>query len=153
MADELRNFLREKLPSYMVPTLIIPVPNFPHTPNGKIDRKALPDPSQFLSGQRPDEQKTRQTPATHPITQLVADILHVEHVDHRSSLFEIGANSLDIVKILNAIEKQIKFRPPIAEFLRHPTIAHLIDIYDLHQKEQVTENTMSFTIEREEGEL
>ncbi len=153
MADELRNFLREKLPSYMVPTLIIPVPNFPHTPNGKIDRKALPDPSQFLSGQRPDEQKTRQTPATHPITQLVADILHVEHVDHRSSLFEIGANSLDIVKILNAIEKQIKFRPPIAEFLRHPTIAHLIDIYDLHQKEQATENTMSFTIEREEGEL
>jgi amino acid adenylation domain-containing protein len=106
--DELRNLLKERLPGYMVPTLVS-VERLPLTPNGKLDRHALPSPADpEMSGQQQVEN------LLDPIEQLLAgiwgDVLRVPEVGACDNFFDLGGHSLLAAQVVARLEKELGFR-------------------------------------------
>ncbi len=134
---KVKSFLRERLPDHMVPSAIMLLNSLPLSPNGKIDRRALPtpvdtstDPREVMSGET--------TPITARIAQLVSEVLGVGPVDPGTNLLNLGANSVDIVRIGNQLENEFGFRPKIEDMFRLPTIAALGGYYDERLRENRT---------------
>jgi acyl carrier protein len=121
----LREFLTGKLPNYMLPSAVVQIEMMPLTPNGKIDRKALPAPDGTRSA-RHKEFVAPQTPTEKLLAQIWCDVLHLERVGTHDNLFEIGADSLHIFQIASRANKAgIKIAP--AQFLKYRTIASLLE--------------------------
>ena len=123
---ELKDFLRGKLPQYMVPSSIVKLAAFPLTANGKVDRSALPSAS--LPAARNSEGPA--TPIASRLNALITNALHVESVDMNANLTDLGANSLDMLRIGNLLEQEFGFRPTMQEFFRFPNLAGLANYYE-----------------------
>ena len=122
--NDLRQFLKEKLPAYMVPAVLVPLPNLPLTANGKIDRAALPSPDQA----RPVLDEAFLAPRTRVEERLAAlwsEILNVDRVGVQDSFFDLGGHSLLAVKLFAAIEKEFGKKLPLASLFERPTIEQL----------------------------
>jgi len=103
--SELRNYLREELPEYMVPALIVTVDDIPLTPNGKIDRKALPDP--FLREVEVTDQFEQPAEGLESmLAQIWRDLLKVQNIGARDNFFELGGHSLLAVRLARLLEKR-----------------------------------------------
>jgi amino acid adenylation domain-containing protein len=100
---DIKRFLRRRLPDYMIPSIVVPLPAMPLTPAGKIDRAALPDP--FAAS--PEGSAEHRPPAT-PMEQLLAQIwqsvLKVERVDALANFFEAGGYSLLALQVVRMVE-------------------------------------------------
>ena len=121
---ELREHLKEKLPGYMVPTAFVELEAFPLTPNGKVDRKALPAPDQ----ERRDLENDFVAPRS-PIEETVADIwrrvLGVERVGVHDSFFEIGGHSLMATKVVSRLHDAFGIEVSLLTFFESPTVAEI----------------------------
>ena len=124
--SDLRSFLKDQLPDYMVPAAFVMREAFPLTPNGKVDRKALPAPD----GARPSINANYAAPQTDSERALAAiwqDVLKVERVGRHDNFFDLGGHSLLIVQV-HARLGSITPKPiTIADLFRFPTIATLAD--------------------------
>jgi len=108
----LQGYLRERLPDYMVPTNIVFLETLPLSPNGKVDRKALPAPNwsgwpectETAPGKRP--LALPQTPVQEQLALIWAELLHLSQIGIRHNFFELGGHSLLAVELLNRINKQ-----------------------------------------------
>ena len=129
--SELRSFLQDKLPHYMLPSTFIAVDEFPLTPNGKIDRAALPEPAP-LGSAPPQGAAAGKPEITSRINSLVASVLKLDSVAPSANLLDLGANSVDIIRIANLLEKELGFRPRIDDFYQLPTVEGLVETY--HQQ-------------------
>jgi amino acid adenylation domain-containing protein len=121
---DLRRFLGQKLPEYMVPAVFIELQTLPQSPNGKIDRKALPAPDSA----RPELAGAYVAPATAVEEQLAAiwaNVLGLERVGIHDNFFELGGHSLLAVQLFARMEKQFHQRLPLAVLFQHGTIASL----------------------------
>ncbi|HJT56498.1 MAG TPA: amino acid adenylation domain-containing protein [Ktedonobacteraceae bacterium] len=151
--DELRIFLQEKLPAYMVPSAFMLLETLPLTANGKVDHKALPELN--LPPPAPSdislEEQIRTLSASGRIARIVAGILGVENLSPIASLLDLGANSIAIIRIVNQLESEINFRPDIVEVFRSPTIADLARSYERYQQQH--QELLAVSDDREEGEL
>jgi amino acid adenylation domain-containing protein len=108
-ASEVRRHLRRDLPDYMLPSVVMALDAIPLTPNGKVDRAALPDP--FRGVQRSDREYTPPVPGLEQtMAQVWADLLHVERVGADDNFFELGGHSLLSLRVVAAIEKQTGWR-------------------------------------------
>jgi hypothetical protein len=91
--SELRRHLRQRLPEFMIPSVIVPLAVVPQTPNGKVDRRALPDPFVAASSTRQES-----VPPSTPMERLIADIwsrlLNVTDISVHDGFFELGGHSL-----------------------------------------------------------
>ena len=124
---DLRSYLVQRLPSYMVPSLIVVIPDFPRTPNGKIDRSAFPLPDT----KRP-ELDTPYIEARNPTEKALADIwaevLGFERIGIYDDFFELGGDSLVAVRIVARITAQLGAELSIHSIFEHRTIAGLLDL-------------------------
>ncbi|HYG76092.1 MAG TPA: amino acid adenylation domain-containing protein [Planctomycetota bacterium] len=123
-ASELRTFLSRTLPAYMVPAFFIVMEALPISPNGKVDRKALPVPdSSSLRAQAP------LTPARNETEQALVEIwqsvLRVDRVGVFDNFFELGGHSLIATQVVSRIRDQLKAELSIKDFFADPTIAAL----------------------------
>ena len=121
---DLRAHLAQHLPDYMIPSVFMPLDSFPLTPNGKVDRKALPN-----VGLQPHE-SSREFVAPRDsleqmLVQLWARILEVPRVGVHDNFFEMGGHSLLAVRLMAEIERRLKVRLPLALLLQSPTVAAL----------------------------
>jgi non-ribosomal peptide synthetase component F len=98
-ADELRRFLSAKLPSYMVPSVFVPLDVLPHTPNGKIDRRALPTP-EVIGKERNQNGVAPRNPHERTLAEICAGVLKVRRINIHDSLFDLGADSLQVFQIV-----------------------------------------------------
>ena len=97
--EELRTFLSAKLPSYMVPSLFIPLDALPQTPNGKIDRRALPSLDRLeLAGN--GHGVAPRNPAEERLAGICADVLKIKDFGIHDNLFDLGADSLQVFQIV-----------------------------------------------------
>jgi pyochelin synthetase len=127
-AEGLRGFLREKLPAYMIPSSFVVLDSLPLTANGKVDRKALPDPA--AASQKPVESLSAAAcSAEERISACVADVLGIDRPEMSASLLELGANSVDIIRIAGLLEKEFGFAPQFEELYSTPTIKDLAASY------------------------
>jgi acyl carrier protein len=123
---ELREYLARRLPHYMVPSYFIPVDKMPLTPNGKIDRKALPEPDQS----RPDLGATYVAPGTEKeeaVTNIWKQVLELERVGIYDNFFELGGNSLNIIQLSEQLTKVFKKDIPVAILFKYLTIRSFVD--------------------------
>jgi thioesterase domain-containing protein/acyl carrier protein len=129
---ELRSFLREKLPEYMLPSIFVTLKSMPLTPNGKVDRRAFPAPDQAelaLTGMFAAPKDIIET----RLVQIWDAVLGVRPIGVRDNYFELGGHSLLAVKLMHRIEQAFETILPIATLLQAPTIEQLAGI--LRQKE------------------
>lgn len=124
---ELSGFLGEKLPSYMIPSRFIKLEAMPLTANGKIDRAALPDPPQPDCGAGADSAAPDNAIEAR-IATIVAVVLGLDQVKSDADLFELGATSLDLIRIARSIEGELGCPPPIADFFHYPTVAGIAEL-------------------------
>ncbi len=118
---ELRHFLFDKLPEYMVPTVFIRLETFPLTPNGKVDRKALPLPE----GVRPQLEAEFVSPKNHSeqqIAQIWQDLLKLKRVGIYDNFFELGGHSLLIIPLRDKLQQTFNREISPVDLFKYPTV-------------------------------
>jgi acyl carrier protein len=114
----LQDFLRERLPDYMIPSAFIRLEQMPLTPNGKIDRRALPAPVLERQGAFiPPETEIEKAQAA-----LWAEVLKVEQVGLEDSFFDLGGHSLGATQLLTRIAANVGVELTLADFFATPTV-------------------------------
>jgi amino acid adenylation domain-containing protein len=119
-AATLRKFLKKQLPEYMVPADFVRLEEFPLTPNGKVDRKALPAPQPGAI-----DEAGHVAPTNFVEMQLVAmweEVLSRKPVGIRDNFFELGGHSLLAVRLMRRIEHNFKRKLPLTTLFEAPTI-------------------------------
>jgi thioester reductase-like protein len=123
-ASQLREFLRTKLPEYMIPSAFVSLESLPMTPNGKVDRKSLPALSQvnlvarteYIPPRNADEQA---------IADICAEVLNLERVGIHDNFFDIGGNSLIATRLIFQLQEHFQVRLPLVRLFEMPTVAGL----------------------------
>ncbi len=151
-SQALRAYLREKLPEYMVPSAFVLLEAFPLTPNGKIDRKALPDPSEHrLDLER--EYVAPKTPTEEILAQIFSEILGVPKVGSNDHFFELGGHSLLATQLASRIRDALGVEIPLKILFEHPVVHELGRAIDqLKLKQEGLEEPPIVPIDRS-GEL
>ncbi|MBI4662221.1 MAG: amino acid adenylation domain-containing protein [Verrucomicrobia bacterium] len=122
--DELRAFLKEKLPSYMIPSIFVSLESLPMTPNGKIDRPALPLPGR--SAWREGERYTAPRTALEEILAGIwTKLFGQDRVSIRADFFKLGGHSLLAVQLIARIRTAFKIDLPVRVLFEAPTIEQL----------------------------
>jgi amino acid adenylation domain-containing protein len=121
---ELRKFLTQKLPEYMIPSAFVILKALPLTPNGKVDFHALPEPDTYsrelAATYQPPQTELEQTIAT-----IWQELLNVEKVGINDNFFELGGHSLLLVQIHSKLQKTINQALSITDLFAYPTISSL----------------------------
>ncbi len=125
---ELRDYLSKKLPSYFIPSASVSIDTMPLTPNGKIDRQALPVPEYNLVS---DNDFVAPSTATEVIlANIWSEILSLEKVSINDNFFALGGHSLLVVQIINAIREELFREISLRQFFQGATVAELALIID-----------------------
>jgi len=127
IASELRRFLKEKLPDYMVPSAFVLMAAFPLSPNGKVDRRALPAPDEI----RPEVARDFVAPKDELELRLIGiweKVLGVHPVGVRDNFFDLGGHSLIAVRLFTEIEQMFGKHLPLATLFQAPTIEQLAGV-------------------------
>jgi amino acid adenylation domain-containing protein len=156
-SGELRKYLGQKLPAYMVPSAFVTLDELPLTPNGKLDRKALPAPD----GESWNSPRVFVAPST-PLEQTVAaiwsQVLRVERVGLYDNFFEIGGHSLLATQVISRLREALQVELSLRVLFEHPTVASLVTLVIDRQCASGTSTSspiprMKFDLDRLLGEL
>ncbi len=126
---DLRNFLSDQVPEYMMPSTFVSMESFPLTPNGKVDRRALPSPEQRV----PELQESYVAPRNEMETQLArmwSEILGIQRIGVQDNFFELGGHSLLAVRLITQIKKRLNQYLPLTALFKAPTIEQLVRLLD-----------------------
>ncbi|TKK88783.1 amino acid adenylation domain-containing protein [Herbidospora galbida] len=118
-AGDLRREAARVLPAYMVPSAFVALDRMPLTPNGKLDRAALPAPDLSLG----DETGTASDETAEVVREIWEEVLGLDHIGDDESLFELGGHSLTIARIAARIHDRLGVDVPFYVFFDVPTVA------------------------------
>ena len=123
--SNLRDYLLKNIPAHMVPSYFVPIETVPLTPNGKIDRKLLPQPksgSTYTGPRNPLEEK---------LVEIWAEVLRVDKtLGIDDNFFQLGGHSLKATLLISKIHKSLNVKIPLTELFKHPTIRGISGIFD-----------------------
>jgi thioesterase domain-containing protein/acyl carrier protein len=119
---ELRDFLRQKLPEYMVPASFVVLDSLPLTASGKLNRRALPAPDDSIDRATV---AVPQTPLEKSLAGIFADVLQLKSFGIDDNFFDLGGHSLLAVRLFAQIEKKLGKRLPLATLFQAPTVSQL----------------------------
>ena len=126
-ASDIRAFIRNKVPEYMVPSAFVPMDQLPLTQNGKIDRRALPAPDRSQMTHQESYLPPRDTLEIQ-IAKTWEKALGIRPVGVKDNFFELGGHSLLAVQVLSNIKKLTGKEIPVADLFKFPTVEQLADI-------------------------
>ena len=118
---QLRSFLKQTLPEYMLPVSFMPVASIPLTPNGKVNYKELPTPQITVE----DADITPRNFVERNLVRIWEEVLNVRPVRIGSNFFDLGGHSLLAIRLLNNVEKVFGIRLPIATIFQSPTVEEM----------------------------
>jgi len=121
--SELRSFMREKLPEYMLPSVFVTLASMPLTPNGKVDRRALPVPQPGLGSG--EELATARDATEQELVHIWESILGVQPIGITQDFFDLGGHSLLAVRLMTRVEQTFGHKLPVATLLQARTIEKL----------------------------
>ncbi len=131
-ADNLRGFLSEKLPAYMIPSAIVFLKSFPLTISGKVDRKVLPHPD---TGAEIDHYLAPRNEIETRLVSIWKEILGVERVGIRDNFFELGGHSLKAMRLFSRIQEEFGQSLPLPLLFEEGTVEAIEE--SLIQKEKI----------------
>jgi acyl carrier protein len=121
--SDLRGFLKEKLPEYMVPSAFVALEALPLTPNGKVDRLALPAPEG-----RPELEEGHvapRTPTEEVLSRIWAQVLGLDRVGVHDNFFELGGHSLLATRVVSRVREFFQIELSLQTIFEAPTVAGL----------------------------
>jgi amino acid adenylation domain-containing protein len=127
-AGALRELAQERLPEYMVPSAFVLLPELPLTANGKIDRRALPEPDWVGEGTK--DLSAPRTPMEELIAGIWAEVLGLERVGVDSSFFELGGHSLLATQVVSRIRGALDVEIPLRALFELPGVARLAELVE-----------------------
>ncbi|UUN91055.1 non-ribosomal peptide synthase/polyketide synthase [Pseudomonas extremorientalis] len=119
LRDTLRRALKTRLPDYMVPTHFMFLAQMPLTPNGKLDRKGLPEPDASLLQQA---YVAPETELEQQIAAIWADVLRLPQVGLNDNFFEVGGHSLLAIQITSRVQAELGLEVPLVEVFQTETL-------------------------------
>jgi acyl carrier protein len=122
-AEKLRRALAEQLPDYMVPAAYVKLERMPLTPNGKLDRKALPAPEGDAYAIR--QYEAPQGPVEELLAGIWAELLKLEQVGRHDNFFELGGHSLLAVRVIARVREALKVEVAIRDLFAYPVLTDL----------------------------
>jgi len=140
--SELRRFLKEKLPDYMVPSTFVTLDVLPLTPNGKVDRRALPAPD-AAGLERETVFVAPRTPIEEELAQMWRDILGIEQVGIHDSFFDLGGHSLLATQVVSRVREVYHVEMPVRSLFEAATVANLATTVEQRLIEQVGGETLA----------
>ncbi len=147
----LRQYLQSKLPNFMIPAAFVFLKTMPLTPNGKVDRKALPKPE--------TDQPTRTSPHLRPAGQteeaiagIWREALQLEQVGRHDNFFDLGGNSLLLVKVHYNLQNSVGRKIPIVQLFTHTTIHDLASYLDQSSSKEPTLATSTVSAGLQRGQ-
>jgi acyl carrier protein len=148
-SKELRNFLKEKLPEYMIPSSFVELETIPLTPNGKVDHQAL---SKLDQEPLTSEEFVPPRTATEEIlAEIFAEVLEVERVGIYDDFFELGGHSLLATKLIAQLLPKFPVNITVVDLFEAPNVASLAEL--LQKKQTISELQTPIKIEEEREEI
>jgi amino acid adenylation domain-containing protein len=132
---ELRRFVQERLPHYMVPSAFVLLDALPLTPHGKLDRHALPAPDH----DKPEQGKTfvaPRTPVEEEVARIWAEVLGLPQVGIYDDFFELGGHSLKATQIMSRLRDTLQVELPLRTIFEAPTVEGLAGVLTRRQIEE-----------------
>lgn len=149
--SKIREFLLDRLPEAMIPTIFQQLESFPKTVSGKIDRRSLPEP-QLQQPNRP--LIAPRTPIEVELVKIWQKVLEVNPISIEDNFFALGGHSLLITQLMSSIDLAFQIKIPIKTLFESPTLTRMADSIDTLLWLQETSTTNVETIDMlEEGEL
>jgi amino acid adenylation domain-containing protein len=121
-SGELREFLHDQLPAYMVPQHVVTITEIPRTASGKTDRRALPDPGQAAAPARADESSSRIEQAVREVWQ---SILGMDRISLNDDFFELGGHSVLAARVVTRLRTELEPALALRHLFEAPTVAQL----------------------------
>ncbi|MEM6252543.1 MAG: amino acid adenylation domain-containing protein [Cyanobacteria bacterium P01_D01_bin.156] len=132
LVDDLRRLASRQLPVYMLPTAYAVLESFPLTPNGKVDRKALPAPEVTIRN------KTQpRTPREQLIAGIWANVLSIQEVALEDNFFELGGHSLLATRVIAQVRQVLDVEVPLRSLFEQPTLADFIRALETNQEQSL----------------
>lgn len=125
--NTIRQFLKDKLPEYMVPSVFIVLEQLPLTANGKVDRRSLPAPEQFQTKQQ-DNFIAPQDELELQLTKIWSKVLGINSIGVNDNFFELGGHSLLAILLFTEIEQKTGKNLPLSTLFQAPSIKELAQI-------------------------
>jgi amino acid adenylation domain-containing protein len=146
-SGELREYLKQRLPDYMIPAALVLLEQLPLTANGKVDRRALPAPE--LSRVDPDGAYVPpQSEVERAIAGVWQEILQVEKVGRHDNFFDLGGHSLLLMKVRDKLAELFEQEVTITEIFKYPTVNSLAEYLT---QERPTNSLLTRSHDRAEG--
>jgi len=123
--EQLRAYLAAKLPDYMVPAAYVQLEKMPMTPNGKLDRKALPSPEGDAYGARSYEAPIGETETT--LATILTQLLKVKRVGRHDNFFDLGGHSLLAMRVISRVRQTLDVEIALSELFAFPEVSLLAD--------------------------
>jgi len=131
-AKGLRSFLLAQLPEYMVPSAFVFLDRLPQTPNGKIDRRALPAP-EGMQAMDAGQFVAPRTPVEEILADVWAELLGVERVGAEDNFFELGGHSLLATQLITRLREIFRIELPLGIIFETPTVSGLSAFMIAHE--------------------
>jgi len=122
--SELRSYLKDRLPEYMVPSAFVTLEEVPLTPNGKVDRKALPEPD-WNGREASSGFVAARTPVEEMLCGIWEQLLKTEQVGIHENFFELGGHSLLATQVISRVRESFNVELPLRVIFESPTIAEI----------------------------
>ncbi|WP_426558532.1 amino acid adenylation domain-containing protein [Dapis sp. BLCC M172] len=145
---KLKQYLKERLPEYMIPSGFVVLPQLPLTPNGKVDRKALPIPDNISSVST--EYVAPETETQKLLAEIWQEVLGIEKVGIYDNFFDLGGHSLTAVKLVSQICRNFNISLSVKTLFLQPIIAELSNIItELLNNKSVSQQQSSQSIKND----
>jgi amino acid adenylation domain-containing protein len=141
-ATDLRSYVRIKLPDYMVPARFIFLDALPVSPNGKIDRKALPVPGRL----RPELDTpfvAGRTPLEKNLAQIWGEVLELDQIGIHDNFLDLGGNSLAATRIVSRVIAGFQIETPLPSLFHSPTVAEMAEVLSQYEIKQMDKNDLA----------
>ncbi len=119
--EQLRKWVSSHLPAYMIPSFFVVLEFLPMTPNGKVDRKALPAPAKGVEA----KQSNLKTETEKTIGEIWSNLLHRSIVDRNAHFFKIGGDSIRAMQVVSQLKKSFGQEVSTSTLFQHPILADL----------------------------
>lgn len=126
--SELRHFLGKSLPAYLIPSYFISITSIPLLPNGKTDRKGLPEPDGSLTSGK--EYVPPESDIEENLANIWADVLRVDKIGVNDNFFDLGAHSLKALGAISRINKELEKTISLKEVFTNPTVRELSKVLE-----------------------
>ena len=143
--QELRAILKRSLPEYMVPSALMMIDKMPLTSNGKIDRKALPDP-ELARSRAASSYSGPSTPIEEALQEIWNAVLGLKQIGVHDNFFALGGHSLQATRLIAEVNKSIDHKFSVPVFFQNPTIAAMARVLEEEKHAEIEENRQAFYV-------